>query len=118
MTTVISIFVYLLCSVGGLTLVKVGQDHNQAALHSQYFQLSLSYVTLLGLVMYVFSFLMWIVIVQKYNLSYIQPITTGLSYIFIIAMSIFVLKETIIRTQWIGIVFILIGVLLMNIKPS
>ena len=78
--------------------------------------MQLSYLTLLGLVLYVVSFLMWIVIVQQFDLSYIQPVTTGLSYVLIIAASIFVLKETVAPMQWVGLGFILVGVILMNLK--
>ncbi|MGL4606158.1 MAG: hypothetical protein ACRCU3_01725 [Eubacteriaceae bacterium] len=108
--------IYLFCTVGGLTLVKVGADNNAFALSSNYFDLSLSYTTILGLFLYVISFVMWIVIVQKYDLSYIQPIALGLSNILIIAASIFILGESIGLFQWLGIVCILGGVILMNVK--
>lgn len=107
---------YLFCTVGGLTLVKVGANNNAFALNSSFFNLSLSYTTILGLVLYVGSFVMWIVIVQKYNLSYIQPMAMGLSNILIIAASIFILGEKIGMFQWLGIACILGGVILMNIK--
>ena len=107
---------YLFCSVGGLTLVKIGAEHNGLNLNPDFFNLSLSYTTLIGLVLYVVSFLMWMVIVQRFNLSYIQPITTGLSYVLIIAASVLILKESIGSSQWVGMIFILIGVVLMNIK--
>ncbi len=112
---ILFIGVYLLCSVGGLTLVKVGAGHNSFSLNPSFFNLQLSYLTVIGLILYIFSFLMWIVIVGRFNLSYIQPLTTGLSYILIIAASIFILREVITPFQWAGLVFILIGVVLMNI---
>lgn len=110
------VVIYLCCSVGGLTLVKLGTEHNAFLLNSGFFNLSLSYTTLIGLILYVVSFVMWIGIVQRFDLSYIQPITTGLSYILIIAASIFILKENIATMQWIGMILILIGVVFMNIK--
>lgn len=112
----LAILIYLCCTVGGLTLVKIGADNNNFILNSGFFNLSLSYSTLIGLVLYIISFIMWIVIVQKFNLSYIQPLTTGLSYILIILASIFILKESISLLQWIGLGLILIGVVFMNIK--
>lgn len=113
---VILFFVYLFCTVGGLTLVKVGANNNAFALNSSYFDLSLSYTTMMGLALYIVSFIMWIVIVQRYDLSYIQPIALGLSNILIIAASIFILGESIGLFQWLGIVCILGGVILMNIR--
>ena len=113
---IIAVIVYLFCTVGGLTLVKLGSEANKLAITSSFFNLQLSYLTVLGLVLYVVSFIMWIVIVQQFDLSYIQPVTTGLSYVLIIAASIFVLKETVAPMQWIGLGFILVGVILMNLK--
>ena len=110
------VVVYLLCSVGGLTLVKLGTDYNQFTLSNYFFNLQLSFTTLLGLVLYISSFLMWTILVQKFELSYIQPISMGISYIMIIMASLFIFKETINLNQWIGIGFILIGVILMNTK--
>lgn len=113
---VLAVAVYLLCTVGGLTLVKVGAENNAFNMTSSFFNLQLSHTTLIGLILYIISFIMWIVIVQKFNLSYIQPLTSGLAYILIIAASIFILKESISLFQWAGIIFILIGVVLMNLR--
>lgn len=110
------IALYLFCSVGGLTLVKIGSEHNSFLLNPSYFSLELSFTTLIGLILYIVSFLLWIVIIGRYNLSYIQPLTTGLSYILILAASLFILHETITPFQWGGLAFILVGVILMNIN--
>ncbi|MEG0310558.1 MAG: hypothetical protein RR604_06580, partial [Eubacterium sp.] len=59
----ISIIIYLFCTVGGLTLVKVGAENNNFAIANTFFNLQLSYTTVLGLVLYIVSFVMWIVIV-------------------------------------------------------
>lgn len=115
LSNIFFIALYLFCSVGGLTLVKIGSNNNNFSVESSFFNLQLSYLTLIGLILYIVSFLMWIVIVGKFNLSYIQPLTTGLSYVLIISASIFILKEVITPFQWGGLVFILIGVILMNI---
>lgn len=114
-TNIIFVALYLFCSVGGLTLVKVGSGDNGLSLNPSFFSLQMSYFTVIGLILYILSFLMWIVIIGRFNLSYIQPLTTGLSYILIIAASIFVLKEAITPFQWGGLAFILVGVILMNI---
>ena len=116
MGTAILVAIYLFCTVEGLTLVKLGADHNQFSAASSFFSLSLSYTTILGLVLYIVSFVMWVVIVQKFDLSYIQPLTTGLSYILIIGASLFILKETISMYQWIGLGCILVGVVFMNLQ--
>ncbi len=110
--------IYLLCTVGGLTLVKLGADSTGLVMNGTFFNLQMSYFTVIGLILYIVSFIMWIGIVQRFNLSYIQPITTGLSYILIIGASIFILKEQINVYQWIGLGFILVGVIFMNLKAQ
>lgn len=116
MGTVILVAIYLFCSVGGLVLVKLGTSHNQFSAASSFFSLSLSYTTLIGLFLYIISFLMWMIIVQKFDLSYIQPIAVGLSYILIIGASLLIFKETISMNQWIGLGCILVGIVLMNLQ--
>lgn len=116
--TFVLVALYLCCSVGGLTLVKVGAEHNAFGVNPGFFNLSLSYTTLIGLILYICSFLMWIVIVQRFNLSYIQPLTAGLSYILVLGASVLILKEEIVTMQWVGIGFILVGVILMNLKGT
>lgn len=114
--TYLLVAIYLFCSVGGLTLVKIGADHNSFHAAQSFFNLQLSYTTVIGLFLYVFSFLLWIVIVQRFNLSFIQPLTAGLSYVLVLCASLFILKETIVPMQWIGLALILAGVVFMNIS--
>lgn len=108
--------IYLLCTVSGLTLLKVGGESSGIAFSNNILNLKLTYTTIIGLLFYIISFVLWIVLIQRFNLSYIYPITTGLAYFLVIASSIFVLKESISPLQWAGLLFILVGVILMNIK--
>ena len=108
--------IYLLCTVGGLTLLKIGGGGNDIVISNSIVNLKISITTLLGLLLYIISFALWTVLIQRFNLSYIFPIATGLAYLLVIASSLLVLKEVISPFQWSGLVFILIGVILMNIK--
>lgn len=108
--------IYLLCTVSGLTILKVSGESSSIAFSNNILNLKLTYTTIIGLLFYVISFVLWIVLIQRFNLSYIYPITTGLAYFLVIASSIFVLKESISSIQWAGLLFILVGVILMNIK--
>lgn len=115
MNEVLLISLYLLASVGGLVLLKAGSSTNTLLLLKQTLRLEFSYLSLAGLFLYIISFVLWLVLINRYALSYIQPLTAGLSYILITLAALFILKENITLFQWGGIIFILIGIVLMNI---
>jgi multidrug transporter EmrE-like cation transporter len=71
---------------------------------------------LAGIGLFGFSFLTWIYILTKSNLSYAFPFAVGLGYVAIIALSVLVLKEPIAMTQRFGILFVGVGVILMSLQ--
>ena len=77
--------------------------------------IKLSLISILGLLCYLSSFLIYILILPKFNLSYIMPITSAISYIGIFILSALVLKETITSNGIIGAFIILVGIIIMNI---
>ena len=76
----------------------------------------MSYITLLGFILYIGSFLMWQKLLTTYDLSYIVPITTGIVQIVVLIASYFIFHEAITLTNLIGIIFVTIGIVLISIK--
>ncbi|MCP1223389.1 EamA family transporter [Sebaldella sp. S0638] len=107
---------YLLLSTLGMVLIKIGGENLNIAFTKSYFGFQFGWISMFGVVFYLVSFILWIIILSKYNLSYISPIASGLAYVLIIVFSRFLLKENISNYQWLGIIVILLGVILMNIK--
>lgn len=107
---------YLLLSTLGLVFVKLGGGYTNILINKSIFSIQFGTYTVLGLLMYICSFIIWIVIIQKYNLSYIAPIATGLTYVLIIFFSVSILQEKVNLYQWLGIFVVLAGIILMNIK--
>lgn len=107
---------YLILSTLGMTFIKMGGEDLNFALSKSIFQFKIGIIGIVGIIFYLVSFGLWIIILSKYNLSFISPIASGLAYILIILSSKFLLKESISNYQYLGIVIILIGVILMNIK--
>jgi hypothetical protein len=107
---------YLILSTLGMTFIKMGGEDLNFVLSKSVFQFRIAFIGIIGIVFYLISFILWIIILSKYNLSFISPIASGLAYILIILSSKFLLKESISSYQYWGIVIILIGVVLMNIK--
>ena len=108
---------YLILTVAGLILYKYGttKEFNISYINN-IFQFKISIYSIIGLICYLFSFLIYMLILPKFDLSYIMPVTSGISYISILVLSAMVLKESISVFGIIGSVFILIGVIIMNIR--
>lgn len=57
-------------------------------------------------------------LVSKNNLSYLLPVVTGAVYLLTMLSSVLIFKESIYYVQLIGSALILLGLVLMNIKPK
>ena len=55
----------------------------------------------------------WIGAASKFKLSYAYPFVS-LTYVFVMILSMVVLKEKVYILQWLGILFILLGVFLIS----
>ena len=109
--------IYLILTIAGLILYKYGS--NKGALFeisNGALNIKLSLISIVGLICYLLSFLIYIVVIPRFNLTYLMPITSAISYIGIFVCSILFLKETITTYGLIGAITILVGVIIMNIK--
>lgn len=107
---------YLFLTVSGLVLYKYGANKGfGASLSGGFFNLNLSVISIIGLLFYLISFLIYIFILPKFNLSFIMPLTSAISYVSIFILSILILKETVTLTGIIGAVVIGIGIVIINI---
>ena len=57
-------------------------------------------------------------LVSKFDLSYIVPITQGIVYVLIFLSSIGVFKEQVKLNGIIGTVLVILGIVLINIKTK
>lgn len=113
------IAVYLVLTVGGLTLVKLGSGGN--ALLSRVddkFVWNIGIMTLLGLISYGLSFLLLMWLVSRLELSFIVPITTALGQVLIFIVAITVFKEQFTLLKLLAITLIVTGVVLLQIKSD
>jgi multidrug transporter EmrE-like cation transporter len=102
------IIAYLFLSTVGLTLLKAGASskHNITII-----ELAKNWQFILGFVCYALSFATWVYILSRKDLSFIYPIIIGLSYVAIMATSIFYLKEEISLSKVLGSLFIIVGII-------
>jgi multidrug transporter EmrE-like cation transporter len=68
---------------------------------------------LAGVVLFGSSFLVWMFILARENLSFAFPFAVGLGYSAVVLLSIFVLGETVSILQMTGIGLVLVGLILV-----
>lgn len=118
MGLVILLTVYVILSVAGLVLFKLGASEApfSISLAGGSFSFKIPLKSILGLCSYVISFLLYMYLVSIYDLSYIAPIGTGAAYILTMVSSYAIFKEPMTMMKIIGSIFILVGLILMNIR--
>lgn len=117
MGNIILIALYLIFSVSGVVLFKLGTDKGfVVSVSTGVFNLKISLVSILGLICYMCSFLMYMFLIAKFDMSYIVPVTTAIVQVATFILAIVIFKESITVTKVIAIVFIVLGIAIMNIK--
>lgn len=69
---------------------------------------------ILGLLSYVSSVAMYMVVLSRIDISYAYPLMMGVGYVLIVLFSWQIFGEPFSAFKWIGITFILIGVVLLG----
>ena len=104
--------VYTIASVSGLLLLKTGLAGLRAALTSAGSWVPLSQVGGGGL-LYVISFGLWMVILNRIDLSVAYPIAIGLTLTFLTASSVLLFGEVLSALRLGGIVLVFLGVVMV-----
>lgn len=115
--TKIILTLYVIATVLALVLVKLGTQTGFPVSYGNHrVQLNLNLQSVAGIILYGFSFVMYIYLISKHDLGYIIPLVSAFVYILIFIASTIVFKEVYTVTKIIGIAFILLGLTLLNIK--
>lgn len=108
--------VYVVLSTTGLILFKLGSENISLQVTKSFFSIQLPFLSILGLICYLISFLLWMYIISKSDISYIVPLGVALTNLAIITASYFVFNETISVMTIVGAALIIIGAIILNIK--
>lgn len=108
------LLLYVFLSSMGLVLFKLGARENTFELVILSHHLNLSWKMIIGILFYGFSFLLWLYIVSKNDLTYIFPIQVALVNLFVVIESVVLLDERISLIQGIGILIIIFGVIMVK----
>ncbi len=115
---IVLICIYLILTLSGLILMKKGGNPGSLAIENGNANFGISIISLVGLVCYLFSFLLFTRIVVMFDLSYIMPICTGIVQVLTLVASKIIFKETISTYGIIGASLVIIGIVVMNWKIS
>ena len=115
MLLVVLFAVYALLSAGGLVLFKLGGRDAALELGRTGFSVSLSWKMLLGIFCYLCSFLLWLVIVSRTELTFAMPLSVGVVNILVFLGSARFLGEQITPTKILGLAVIVLGLFLISI---
>lgn len=107
---------YVIFSVSGLTLFKIGSSITEGGFCVPVLNFMLNGYSFAGICCYGISFLLYLGVVSKFNLGFIIPIVGGIVNIAILLISIFLLKETISINMILGAFIVVLGIAIMNWK--
>lgn len=111
---ILLIVLYVVFAVGGSTLIKYGSLEKLGSLVTlPLVNVSFSLVSFLGIVCYGLSFLLYILLLSKFDLSFISPVTIGIVYVLLMVTAVIVFNEHFTILKTIGCAIILIGILLI-----
>lgn len=106
---------YVICTVGGLILFKYGANQNFAVgFVNKSLNININIFSIIGLVLYLCSFILYMFVLSKYDITYIMPIISVFTTIGIYFLAIIVLNEAFSWYRFIGTIVILGGAMLVN----
>lgn len=117
MINYVLIGVYLLLSISGVVLFKLGtQKEFLFSISNGIFSFKISLLSILGLLCYVCSFLMYMFLISTFDMTYIVPVTTGINQVLTIIVAVMIFKESLTLSKMAGTVLIVLGVVIINLK--
>lgn len=106
--------IYICLTTLGIFLMKLGGNSLSLTFQNG-INFKIGFVTLLGFLSYLCSFLLWQRLVISFDLSYIVPITTGITQLVILFIGILFFKEHINFIGILGVLFVILGIVFMAI---
>lgn len=109
--------IYLIFSVTGLTFMKIGSSEKIEVIFS-IMGLKFSIQSLIGYACYAVSFLLYTIIISKFDLSFIVPLLGGILNIVVLIIGVYLFKERATLLSILGTLLIIIGIVMMNLKTK
>ena len=114
MNVIIMFICYVLLASSGLILFKLGSSNSNLSLDFFGITINYSIKMILGILCYGFSFILWMLIVSRVDLTIAMPLSVAIVNTLVVVGSCLILKEKITLTQGIAIFIIVLGVCVMT----
>ena len=82
------------------------------------FSFSIGFISLLGYISYLVSFLMFTRLVSMFPLSFVMPVVTGIVQVLSVIIAFAIFKEEMRIINIIGIVLVIAGIVAINLKSA
>ena len=105
--------IYIIFTTCALFVMKAGGDTLLLSFKNG-ITFKIGFLTLLGFVLYLISFLLWQKLLVTFDLSYIVPITTGICQCTVFIGGVLLFKETIAPINILGILLTIVGIVLIG----
>jgi drug/metabolite transporter (DMT)-like permease len=106
--------IYFTFSLSGLFLFKANSSSLSVLVNREGFSLRISFLAALGLIFYIGSFLLWLVIIKNRGLSLTIPFLSGVIVIATAVGGVVLFHEKLSPLQIFGIACIVGGIILTN----
>lgn len=107
--------IYVILTSAGLILFKLGSENLAIGIKNASLFFNLSFTSLIGLLCYLASFILWMYILSKNEVSFILPLGVAVTNVVILLASHFILGEQVSTNAILGIALIIIGVVVMKL---
>lgn len=115
---ILKIILYLICTLTGLFLFKSGGGSIQLGLSLSEISFHIPVKSLVGILFYGCSFLIWLTILKDGQISYLFPVVNSLVAIFTVIGGIVFFNEHLTGLQLVGIGVIIAGIFILNINRN
>ena len=106
---------YILFTTSALFLMKAGGNSLFLSFKNG-ITFKIGFLTCIGFLLYICSFLLWQRLLVSFDLTLIVPITTGIVQIIVLLVGVLVFKEEMRFINVLGVLLVTIGLVLISIK--
>lgn len=106
---------YIFFSILGLTFLKLGSIKNSLILF-RIGNIEINCWYIIGFLFYGISFLLYTIVISKFDLSYIAPVMGGIINTVVVFIGIILFHEQTTSLSMTGCILIIAGLILMNIN--